>query len=405
MDCGPAALKALLAGFRIPVSYGRLREACQTSLDGSCIDTVEIVAAQVGLNAEQVMLPVDHLLLPEAGTLPAVVVVQLPAGVTHFVVVWRRHGNFVQVMDPGVGRRWLTSGEFLRQVYRHSMPVPADGWREFAASTAFALPLQRRLMACGVSADASRRLYALAGKDPEWHSLAALDAATRLIRALIDAGALKPGKSAASTLQQFVDNPEAIPDEYWSAQKAAPDEDANPQVLFRGAVLVRVSGVTRRERDTALSEDVGLAVAERTASPAASILAELRASGTRTVLALLAGGLLSAAAVLLEALLFRNLFDVSGELRLGAQRMGAVVATAVFLAALFLFDLSLFAGCARLGRQLENRFRSKFLRKIPVLGDAYFQSRLMSDMAERSHAIHRIRNLPDLARQVTRYRH
>jgi ATP-binding cassette subfamily B protein len=35
MDCGPAALKCLLEGFGIPVSYGRLREACQTDVDGS----------------------------------------------------------------------------------------------------------------------------------------------------------------------------------------------------------------------------------------------------------------------------------------------------------------------------------------------------------------------------------
>jgi hypothetical protein len=33
MDCGPASLKCLLEGFQIPVSYGRLREACQTDVD------------------------------------------------------------------------------------------------------------------------------------------------------------------------------------------------------------------------------------------------------------------------------------------------------------------------------------------------------------------------------------
>ena len=39
MDCGPAALKAILEGFGIPVSYGRLREACQTDVDGTSINT------------------------------------------------------------------------------------------------------------------------------------------------------------------------------------------------------------------------------------------------------------------------------------------------------------------------------------------------------------------------------
>jgi hypothetical protein len=66
MDCGPAALKCLLEGFGISVGYGRLREACQTDVDGTSIDTMEEIAVQLGLEAEQVMLPVDHLLLPEA---------------------------------------------------------------------------------------------------------------------------------------------------------------------------------------------------------------------------------------------------------------------------------------------------------------------------------------------------
>ena len=70
MDCGPAVLKAMLEGFAIPASYGRLREACQTDVDGTSIDTLEGIAQQLGLAAEQVMLPVDHLLLPEAGRCP-----------------------------------------------------------------------------------------------------------------------------------------------------------------------------------------------------------------------------------------------------------------------------------------------------------------------------------------------
>ena len=77
MDCGPAALKCLLEGFGIPVSYGRLREAGQTEVDGTSIDTLEVVAGQLGLAAEQVMLPADHLLLPEAQSLPAIAVVRL----------------------------------------------------------------------------------------------------------------------------------------------------------------------------------------------------------------------------------------------------------------------------------------------------------------------------------------
>jgi ATP-binding cassette subfamily B protein len=145
MDCGPASLKCLLEGFGISASYGRLREACQTDVDGTSIDTMEEVAVQLGLDAEQIMVPVDHLLLPEARVLPAIVVVRLPSGITHFVVAWRRHGHFVQVMDPATGRRWPTCRRFLGEIYVHTTPVPAPAWREWAGSGEFLSTLRRRL--------------------------------------------------------------------------------------------------------------------------------------------------------------------------------------------------------------------------------------------------------------------
>jgi len=125
MDCGPAVLKCLLEGYGIPVSYGRLREACQTDVDGTSIDVLEVVANQLGLAAEQIMLPTDHLLLPEADALPAVLVVRLPNNFTHFLLVWRRHGSFVQIMDPASGRRWSAGRRLLEEVYVHTARVPA----------------------------------------------------------------------------------------------------------------------------------------------------------------------------------------------------------------------------------------------------------------------------------------
>ena len=145
MDCGPASLVCLLEGYGIHVSYGRLREACQTEVDGTSIDTLEEVARQLGLDAEQTMVPVDHLLLREAEALPALLVVRLAERFTHFVVVWRRHGRFVQVMDPGSGRTWLTCAQLLRDVYVHEHCVPASDWHEWARTDGFCRPLARHL--------------------------------------------------------------------------------------------------------------------------------------------------------------------------------------------------------------------------------------------------------------------
>lgn len=96
MDCRPAALKCLSEGSGVSASYGRLREACQTNVDGTSIDTMEDVARELGLDAEQIMIPVDHLLLPEMHVLPAIAVVRMPNGITHFVVIWRRLGSFLR---------------------------------------------------------------------------------------------------------------------------------------------------------------------------------------------------------------------------------------------------------------------------------------------------------------------
>ena len=130
MDCGPASLKALLEGHGIPASYGRLREACQTDIDGTSIDMIESAAQQLGLDAEQTITPLDHLLGPGVKLRPSLVVVRQPNGMTHFVVVWRRHGGWLQVMDPATGRRWTRAERFLCDVYVHTQEVPAEAWRE-----------------------------------------------------------------------------------------------------------------------------------------------------------------------------------------------------------------------------------------------------------------------------------
>ena len=272
MDCGPAALKAMLEGYGIRAAYGRLREACQTDVDGTSIDTLEDIALQLGLQAEQVMLPADHLILPEAQALPAIVVVRRPNGMTHFLVVWNRLGSFVQIMDPATGRRWANWRNFQNEVYIHSFPVPAQAWREWAGSEGLTAPLRRRLTDIKVEENTINDLMQDALDDPGWRSLAILDAAARMVTALVRSGGLAAGPQAAKVLERFyhlnrqgaipetdgtrLENADyqpprqglTIPTPYWSVlpikdEEAAPDSDA-AELMLRGAVLVRVIGKT-----------------------------------------------------------------------------------------------------------------------------------------------------------------
>ncbi len=401
MDCGPASLKCLLEGFGRPVSYGRLREACQTGLDGTSIDTMEAVANQLGLEAEQVMVPADHLLLREAKTLPALVVVTLANGVTHFVVVWRRHGSRIQIMDPAVGRRWTSAEQFAHEIYHHTIEAPAAAWREYGASPEFQAALGTRLRSLRISGRHAERLTSRALLDESWRSLAALDAGVRLTASLVRAGAVRRSGEARDLLQRVSTNTELIPARYWSVRPAG--ETAEGQQLFmRGAVLVRIRGKRASEPVENLGPELRAAVEEKPVSPGRELFRLLSRSGILMPGAFVGALAAGTGAVVIEALLFRGLFDISSELRLTGQRMAGMAAILVFGLALLLLELPLFSGTARLGRQIENRLRAAFLEKIPKLGDRYFQSRLISDMGERSHATHRLRHLPDLARQFLR---
>jgi ATP-binding cassette subfamily B protein len=384
MDCGPAALKSLLDGFGIPVNYGRLREACQTDVDGTSIDTIEEVANQLGLQAEQIMLPADHVLLSEARALPAIAVVVLPSGITHFVIVWRRFGKFVELMDPAAGRRWVSTARFLSDLYVHQQPVAAGDWRTYAGTDDFLAPLRRRLHSLGIK---DGHAIEAATNDPDWRSLAALDAGVRMLESLASSGAIDRGTESARLLETMLEHDGNVPEHYWSVRPSTGDG-----LIMRGAVLVRALGTSPAEAPT--SPELLAALQQPSARPGRELARLLRADGIYTPAVISAALALAAAAVIVEAVLFRSILSAGREL---------LAPAIVFSAALLFLDIPLAASLLRFGRRLEIRLRVAFLEKIPRLGDRYFQSRLKSDMAERSHSIHLIRRLPEMGGQLLRY--
>ncbi|HMA06706.1 MAG TPA: cysteine peptidase family C39 domain-containing protein, partial [Ramlibacter sp.] len=409
MDCGPASLKCLLDGFRVWVSYGRLREACQVDVDGTSIDTIEQLANQLGVAAEQVMIPLDHLFLDTASALPAVVVVRHSDGATHFVVVWRRIGPWLQIMDPAVGRRWIRCTRFAQEVFHHETTVGAGAWREWAGSPDFLRPLRERLSRIGAAAAAADGLIDEALADASWFGLAALDAAVRFIASVIDADGLRAGPEAVrvarsvfrDTHRSTEDIFRVIPPRYWSAHADRIGEDGQLQLTLHGAVLVRLkgrmAGVAAEGPEAVRSHELKAALVERPSHPLA-VIGSLLQTESRLGLAALAGAMgVAAGAVLIEALMFRGLFDVAGSLGLASQRLLAFLAVLGFGGVLLLIEIAIAGEVMRLGRQLEARLRIALLEKLPQLTDRYFHSRPVSDMAERSHSLQTMRLLPGLA--------
>ena len=404
MDCGPAALKSLLEGFGISAHYGRLREACHTSVDGSSIDTLEELAGKLGLDVTQMMMPVEHVLLREAETLPALVVVRLPSGLTHFVVVWRMLGPWVQVMDPARGRRWMSKLDFVRDLYVHEMPVPAADLGAWTREPGFLDPLRRRLHRLGVS-DAGRRIAtAAAGED--WRPLLALEACARATERLQGGKVISRGRGARAFAYLLADATERgaaglVPDALWTARPAAQPEGQST-LLLRGALALRVSGLAAAKPAQALPPELAAVLADDQSGPARKLVELLRADGVLRFLPILAGLALAGVGTVAESLLFRGAMEIGQRLALFEQRLAAAGALLVFLAALFFVEWPLARAMWSAGSRLEMRLRQAFLRKLPLLGDRYFQSRPISDMAERAHLLHWLRLLPGQGGQLVR---
>lgn len=411
MDCGPAALKCLLEGFGIPVSYGRLREACQTDLDGTSIDTIESIANQLGVPVEQVLLPVDHAFLKTAGVVPGLFVVARSDGATHFVVVWRRVGPWVQVMDPASGRHWMPWRRFQADLFRHRMSVPAASWRDWAASETGLAPLRRRIATLGAPTAATERLVAQALQDPGWFALGVLDACVRLVQSVVAAGAVRRGWNAtnllASLYRRTLENPRdihaIIPPTYWSVTPDPASVDrAHQQLLVRGAVLLRVLGrgtapaPAPGSAPPAPSRELQAALSEPSVRPWRTLWSLLRADGLFSPLALVGAMAIAVGAIAVETLLFRGIFDMLPMLNLPSQRYAAVVALLGFVAILWLIRVPIASESMRLGRHVDVRLRMALLAKMPRLSDRYFHSRPISDMADRSHGIQLSRLLPGM---------
>ncbi len=420
-DCGPASLKCLLEGFGIPVSYGRLREACQTDVDGTSIDTMEEIAVRLGLEAEQIMVPADYLLLEETEALPAIAVVALATGMTHFVLVWRKHGPLVQVMDPATGRRWPSREQFLSTLHAHTQLAPLDVWKEWATSEKFLKPLRRKLADLGCSTGKTAQLSESAAAEKGWQALATLEASVRAVEALVASRSLRRGSEASNLVERFFEDshaadrakPSIIPAHFWSIREAPAAEDGTQQIYFRGAVLVHASGrrhesarkfvpVQAEDGDEAISPELVAALQQPQTKPYFELFRLLKADGALTPASITAALLAASIGVMIEALLFRGLLDLGHRLGAPAERMALIGAVVGFLAALLMLEFPIASGLLGIGRRLEARLRIAFQEKIPRLGDRYFHSRLNSDMAGRYHQIHQIRLLPSLGGQFVR---
>jgi hypothetical protein len=237
-----AALRAVLQAYGVAFDAAAIERECNVDEDGASIDDLEDVAVKYGLEAGSVIVPVEHVLLPEAKILPAILIVDGDEDEQDFVAAWRMDGDRVQIMHPEDGTKWVARADLAKSLHVHEMAMPLDEYREAIAAPAYLDALAARLAALGVDGTEARALVDRAVADPGWRALGALDASIRKVTA--DGGSGKDALNAAfgCALEKRCDGVKPIPAALWSAQPAPKGGQGEAQVRVRGTVLLAIAG-------------------------------------------------------------------------------------------------------------------------------------------------------------------
>ena len=163
-----------------------------------------------------------------------------------------------------------------------------------------------------------------------------------------------------------------VPSTWWSVRPDASNTDPTRERLrLAGCVQLRVHGrldtpgaepgqtpqTQAGETLPPLSAELAAALDERPEPLHRTLWRLLRADGRLAPLLLLAATLVATAALMLELLLFRGLFEISAQLAGPAQQVAAMAALLAFLALLVLVEWPIAREALRLGRHLETRLR------------------------------------------------
>jgi ATP-binding cassette subfamily B protein len=185
--------------------------------------------------------------------------------------------------------------------------------------------------------------------------------------------------------------------------------------------VLRVAGAARLDEAerAALPIELRAAVEGPRPRPGAALVRLLARDGPWRWSALGVGVVLMAVGPVAEGLLFQALIDLGlglgvgrggglqgaalpGRAWVGSGSGSVLVAMLALLVALGAVELLLARGLAAAGTRLDGRLRWQLARKIPRLADRYFQTRPVSDLAERAHQLHRLHELPTLAAEIAR---
>lgn len=411
MDCGVAALSCLAKAYGCGVSYERLREACQTGVDGTSIDSLEDVALSLGIDLIQHVVPKDLALETLEGRLPCIAIVRHEAGIPHFVVVWRAVGPFLQIMNPAGGREWVLRDRFLSSLFMHTHRMGVDDFLEWWPTSTFAESLE----ASGVralSGQAREVLKAVRGASAV-SELSAADTALRLLKFAQERGLVTNRDDTfmrlyAGCVQGYAEDGLATLPKLRSIGPAEQEED---RVGVTGVILLAPPERNQPRKCVAIeTEEVPTDDAQtKIAADAASLRSdEVPESLARTLWTLLdvkhrilAIALLVTTAVfvpvaIIETFIYRAAADAGQLFDSSSMRFQASMLVLSFFVILFALERLSDWGGRRLGAYLELRLRLSVLRAMPRVDEQFVRSRPTTDLAYRAQALSQGRSFPSI---------
>lgn len=417
-----AILKALLLGYRIPVTDTQLMAALPTTLAADSSGALIHIARTWGIEIEQAMLPADALHLPDA--LPALVLLRpISEEPAHWAVIWNRVGAFFQVMDPQLGRLWLGSAQLLADVSSEEVFLTADAWREFSTSATARQFLHERLRMLQLELEQIETLMAAAYTQAHSYGPAILDAAIRTVEHVIRQGGVRRGNEAAQLVTQtfaqasqlFTEKRQLLAPANWVARPDLSTETVEQTgVHLCGIVSLRVKELhmsASAAADVAPTANDGEEAPTATTAPppavaesapadesarsiAQSVFFYLREEGWAPPVLIMVAMLLAGAGMFFQAVLFRSLGQLSLRLETQEERLWTIGLLLAFTFTLLGLKWFSHSAVLKLGHRLDGRLRLAVLAQIPHLSNAYFQHISPGDMIERIHNVRAVRKLP-----------
>jgi len=245
VDCGPANLKAMCAGWGLQETNTRLRALCGTNSAGTSIAGLVKAAHAAGLCAEPKPLDLYDLRDHADEFLPAIVAVSAGDHTLHYVTIIAFRGDKVQIMDPSRGFMRVPFEELRRKLARRTVAVPRTQFEAEAACPENLAEIESGLASHGIAPETRARWLGT-------HSLFHIDDCLKYCETVARIAGPGVFGGAASILADLLEGGElALPATCDTAARTHEDHDV---ATLNSPVALVVTGVTPAARSRRRAE-------------------------------------------------------------------------------------------------------------------------------------------------------